>query len=186
MENQTDELLTWKRIDFYLEIDGVKQTYRFEIGSCIHECSNRKLICINKNYLIEKQNANFYFRVDYLNPDKKSVEPLFDIKNGPRYRITPITYNKKLDELYFYGGSILTKDSIILYLNDLWKYKINDNIFENLTNQQFNLKPGPRGGHTLVCYSELNKIYLFGGKITLNSKDKQLNDLYVYDISKLK
>ncbi len=65
----------------------------------------------------------------------------------------------------------------MVYLNDLWKYDIKLNLWEEIIpNGEV---PRQRTGHTSVFHNGC--IYIFGGKI---ANIQERNDLWKYDISR--
>jgi N-acetylneuraminic acid mutarotase len=85
--------------------------------------------------------------------------------------------NKKF---YLYGGVIAINRDINIYSNDLWSYDTNLNIFEKLNYKYKETKhsPGVRGGHSIICDSEKDKLYIFAGK----NENERFNDLFEYDL----
>jgi N-acetylneuraminic acid mutarotase len=75
--------------------------------------------------------------------------------------------------LYIFGGE--TADGV--YLNDLWKYDIIANTWDEIKVQ--GEVPKPRTGHSCVVYK--NCLYYFGGKI---SSIQERNELWRYNINK--
>jgi N-acetylneuraminic acid mutarotase len=77
------------------------------------------------------------------------------------------------DCLYVYSGE--TMDGV--YLNDLWKYNIRNNSWEEIL--PVGEVPKPRTGHTCVHYN--GYLYIFGGKI---ANIQERNEFWKYDIKK--
>jgi hypothetical protein len=85
---EEESTMKWKKINFLFEN---KEIYKFEIGCNVLKF-DENLICAGRNYLIdEKNHNNDYFRVDKLNLVTQQVDPLFNSKDGPRFRLTNVS-----------------------------------------------------------------------------------------------
>ncbi len=112
---------------------------------------------------------------DYLQINQKSIgwekiEPANaenPMLTGRRYFGMTV---KNQNEIYVFGGYNGS------YLNDLWKYTVSTNNWEQLIPGN---APQGRSGHSFVLMNN-NKIILFGGG---NGTELYLNDTWEYDIS---
>lgn len=95
--------------------------------------------------------------------------------NLPRGRIghTSTLVNDKF--LYVFGGQ--TNDG--LYLNDLWKFNLEDHTWEEIIVKSE--IPKARSGHSAVYNDSTNCIYYFGGK---TGNIQEVNELWKLDINK--
>lgn len=63
-------------------------------------------------------------------------------------------------------------------LNDLWKYNIHFGTWDQVVFSESDIVPLERSGHSMTVYKDY--ILIFGG---IQEVTKELNDLYVFDLS---
>jgi hypothetical protein len=119
----------------------------------------------NSNY----QNKTYFFDVK----NNKFTKQHNGEKDCPCPR-TSAACTVYLNNLYVYGG----QDCDAKYLNDLWVYNYSTNTWEEIIDQENDIWPCGRSGHSMNLYN--NEIYIFGGK---TNNVMEVNELWKYSIS---
>jgi hypothetical protein len=114
------------------------------------------------------QNKTYFFDVK----NNKFIEQHNGEKDCPCPR-TSAACTVYLNNLYVYGG----QDCDAKYLNDLWVYNYSTNTWEEIIDQENDIWPCGRSGHSMNLYN--NEIYIFGGK---TNNVMEVNELWKYSI----
>ncbi len=112
----------------------------------------------------------------FFNPESKSLKKieLSDKSNNPSKRINS-SIEVYQNFIYLFGG----KDSDGKYLNDLWRFDIKSNKWEEIVQSDKTLYPKGRSGHTLTLYN--GDLYIFAGK---SGNIHENNDFWKFNLKK--
>ncbi|CAF1120744.1 unnamed protein product [Rotaria sordida] len=80
------------------------------------------------------------------------------------------------NHLYLFGGE---HDPRVTIDNDVWQFNVNDNRWKCLSVNQ-DERPLPRLAHAAAAVE--HKLFIFGGRTSVNMTDDTLDDLYSFDI----